>query len=148
MGVFRAILLGGAVLATACGGGVGAGTAAGGAGSAGAGATTVSATMSDKDIVLDQASVSAGKVTFKVKNAGTLVHSMVVIKTNLDQAKLPADPKDPGKVEERGSVGKVPQMEKGTSRDVTLDLSSGKYVLVCNEPAHYLLGMHVGFTVQ
>ncbi len=148
MRMLQAILLGGAALATACGGGANAGTAGGGAGSAGAGSATVTATLSDKDIVIDQAGVSAGKGTFKVKNAGTLVHSMVVIKTNLDQAKLPADPKDPGKIEERGSVGKVAQMEKGGSKELTLDLSSGKYVLVCNEPAHYLLGMHVGFTVN
>ena len=87
--------------------------------------------MSDTNIVLDQASVSSGKVTFKVKNIGTVVHSMVVIKTNLDEAKLPAAAKDPG-----------------ASKDLTPELTAGKYVLVCNEPAHYIVGMHVAFTVK
>ncbi len=146
MRVFQAILLGGTVLAAACGGGASGGTAGGGAGNASS--ASVSATMSDKDIVLDQASVSAGKVTFKVKNAGTVVHSMVVIKTNLDEAKLPADAKDPGKVDERGSLGATGQIAKGDAKDLTLELSSGKYVLVCNEPAHYIVGMHVAFTVK
>jgi len=24
----------------------------------------------------------------------------------------------------------------------------GNYVLICNQPAHYLLGMHIAFTVK
>lgn len=137
MRVFSVTALAAMLVAAACGGAATGGTA-----------TRVAVTLSDKDIALSETSVPAGKVTFAVKNGGTLVHSMVVIKTNLDPAKLPVDPKDPGKVEERGSVGTLSQTDKGLSKELTLDLTPGKYVLVCNEPAHYLLGMRLGFTVQ
>ena len=147
MRILAAVALGAAVIGAACGGAATGGAPAGGGASAGA-AEVVTVTMSDNSIVLDKASVAAGKVTFRVKNAGTVVHSMVVIKTNLDEAKLPADPKDAGKVDERGSAGATGQLEKGVSKDLTLDLAAGKYVLVCNEPAHYIVGMHIAFSVK
>lgn len=129
-----------ALLAVACGGGA--------SGGGGAGATTVAVTLTDKEVTLDQANVPAGKVTFAVKNSGTLVHSLTIIKTELDHAKIPQDPKDAGKADEKGKVGAVPQLQVGASKQAALDLAPGTYVLVCNEPAHYLLGMHVGFTVR
>ena len=46
-------------------------------------ARTVSATLSDSKIVLDQSTVPSGKITFNVKNAGTMVHEVVVLKTNV-----------------------------------------------------------------
>ena len=90
----------------------------------------------------------AGTVTLSVKNVGTVVHSMVVIKTTLDDAKIPASSAGDGRVDERGSVGATSQIPAGGSKDLTLTLAAGKYVLVCNEPAHYIIGMHIGFIVQ
>lgn len=134
------LVLSAVLVAAACGGS--ASSAASGP------ATNVAVSMSDKAITLASASASAGKVTFAVKNVGTVVHHIVAIKTNLDEAKLPTDTKDPGKVDERGRVGATGQLKEGESKDLTLDLASGKYVLVCNEPAHYLVGMHAAFTVK
>ena len=91
---------------------------------------------------------TAGQVTFSVKNVGSVVHSMVVLKTNLDEAKIPASSAGDGRVDERGSVGSTGQIPVGASKDLTLNLAAGKYVLVCNEPAHYIIGMHIGFIVQ
>jgi uncharacterized cupredoxin-like copper-binding protein len=31
---------------------------------------------------------------------------------------------------------------------VTIDLTPGKYVLICNIAGHYVLGMRTGFTVD
>lgn len=132
-----ALLIAAALVAGACGGQ--ASTAA---------ATTVTANMTDQAISLSLPSVSAGKVTFKVVNSGTVVHSLVLIQTDTPQDKMPADPKDPSKIQETGSVLATGQIQAGQSKELTRDLAAGKYVIVCNEPAHYLVGMHVGFTVR
>lgn len=129
-----------ALLLGACGGG-------GGSAAAG-GSTTVTATMSDKDITLSVPSASAGKVTFHVVNSGSVVHSLVLIKTDTPQDKLPADAKDASKVQETGSVAATGQIPAGQAKDFTRDLAAGKYVVICNEPAHYVVGMHVGFAVK
>ena len=46
-------------------------------------ARTVNATLTDSRIVLDQATVPSGKITFQVTNAGTMVHEVVVLKTDV-----------------------------------------------------------------
>lgn len=132
-----ALLIAAALVAGACGGQ--ASTAA---------ATTITATMTDQAVALTVPSVSAGTVTFKVVNSGTVVHSLVLIKTDTPQDKMPADAKDPSKIQETGSVLATGQIQAGQSKEFTRDLAAGKYVIVCNEPAHYLVGMHTEFSVQ
>ncbi len=118
-----------------------------------AGGTTVKVTLTEWAVVLDKASVPAGKVTFEVTNAGTqFQHEMVVLKTDLDPAKLPAD--STGKVDEANSVGEVPETDMGKAGSVTIDLAAGKYVLICNivetsggHESHYNQGMRIVFTV-
>ena len=90
------------------------------------------------------ASVPAGKVTFTLKNAGTIEHEMIVVKTDtpFDQLKVTA-----GKVSEADSQGEVPELAAGKTGTVTLDLTAGQYVLGCNIKDHYPMGMRVAFTV-
>jgi uncharacterized cupredoxin-like copper-binding protein len=114
----------------------------------GTSATTVSTTLSDSKIVIDQASVPSGKVTFQVKNSGTMVHEMVMLKTNLAQDKIPANPAEPGKMSEDGSLGETGDVNVGETKAFSLDLQPGNYVLICNETGHYLLGMHIAFVVK
>ena len=90
-------------------------------------------------------SVAAGTVTFKIKNAGTMVHEMVVIKTTKDAGKLPI--KD-GEAVETGALGETGDMEAGTTRDITLKLTPGHYALICNLPGHYVGGMYANFEVK
>ena len=82
-----------------------------------------------------------------VRNNGTAVHEFAVLKTNLAQNLIPTDPTQPGKVLEPGLVGRVAGLAPGASASLTLNLSAGSYVLICNEPAHYIAGMHTAFTV-
>ena len=86
-------------------------------------------------------------MTFVVRNNGTVVHEFAVLKTNLAQNLIPPDPTQPGKVLEPGLVGRVAGLAPGASASLTLNLSAGSYVLICNEPAHYIAGMHTAFTV-
>ncbi len=117
-------------------------------GAAGTNGGTINATLTDNSIVLNQASVPSGKVTFNVKNTGTMVHELVVLQTNLAQDKIPADSAVPGKVLEDGSKGETGDMDIGATKTFTLDLAPGNYVLICNQPAHYLLGMHIALVVK
>ena len=81
-------------------------------------------------------------------NSGTVVHSFVLIKTDTSHDKMPADAKDPSKVQETGSLAATGQIAVGQSKELTRDLAAGSYVLICNEPAHYIVGMHVALAVK
>ena len=133
-----AVLAAAAIFAAACGGGVATPSTT----------TTITATLTDTAIALSEAAIPAGKVTFQVVNKGTVVHSLVLLKTDLKHDKIPSDPKDDTKVSEQGSVLASGQLAVADSKQFSRDLKAGSYVLVCNEPAHYLVGMHIGFVVR
>jgi uncharacterized cupredoxin-like copper-binding protein len=136
--VMRALLvvltIGGALLVGGCGPASGGGT--------------VHAALKENGITLDQSTASAGTVVFDVKNAGTIVHEFVVIKTDVAPDKLPASAGEPGQMLEDGSVGEVEDVNVGESKQLSIKLEPGKYVLICNLAGHYALGMHVGFVVK
>ena len=111
-------------------------------------ARTVNATLTDSRIVLDQATVPSGKITFQVTNAGTMTHEVVVLKTDVAADKIAPNPDEPGKMSEEGSQGESGDLDPNTKMSFTLDLAPGNYVLICNQPAHYLLGIHIAFTVK
>jgi uncharacterized cupredoxin-like copper-binding protein len=149
-------------LAAACGGTSTGGGSAGAASPSAAGATTstVNVTLQEFAVIPDVASVPAGTVTFVAKNTGPEdVHELVVLKTDLAADALPVD-KD-GKVTEDVAgitlIGEVEDIEVGASKEAALDLTAGKYVLLCNilqtEPdgsleAHYKVGMRTAFEVK
>ena len=117
----------------------------------GAGATngtTVNAKLTDSTILIDRATVPSGKITFQVKNSGTMVDEVVVLKTDLPADKISPDPSEPGKMLEDGSKGESGDLNVGEAKTFTLDLEPGNYVLLCNQTGHYLLGMHIPFVVK
>jgi mono/diheme cytochrome c family protein len=125
---------------------------------------TVNVTLSDTQglaapmtLTVAPASVNAGKVTFVVKNTGTILHEMIVLRTSTPFDQLPivdgGDPPAPvasgaNKVSETPSVGETGDVPRGTTKSVTLTLKKGSYVLVCNVAQHYGLGMRAVFTVM
>jgi uncharacterized cupredoxin-like copper-binding protein len=90
-------------------------------------------------------SVSAGKITFTVKNKGDMEHEMVVVKTTTAASKLKVSS---GEASEKGSVGEVADIAGGKTKKLTLNLKKGHYVLLCNVKGHYQAGMHADFTVK
>jgi uncharacterized cupredoxin-like copper-binding protein len=125
------------------------------AGSPAAGAVAV--TLQEWAVVPAAASAAAGDVTFQVSNTGPEdVHEFVVLKTDLDAGALPTD--DTGAVDEAGGgievVDEIEDIPVGESRDLTVSLEAGKYVLLCNiysedeQEAHYELGMRTNFAVN
>jgi len=101
-------------------------------------------TTAPMTMTVTPASVPAGKVTITVKNSGTVIHEMVILKTDTPYDQLPVV-KDT--VNEAASVGEVSNIPKGKSKSGTFTLKPGKYVLVCNIKKHYGLGMRAPLTV-
>ena len=131
-----------ASLLIACGGG-------------GGGGAKVGATLHDDSIVLSTDEVQPGKVTFEVKNSGDRPHEFMVIKSDLPPEQLPV--KDHKVVEDEVNIaGEIEPFGVGETKKLTLTLSAGKYVLICNilelppgQPplSHYEAGMNTGLVI-
>jgi len=100
--------------------------------------------------------VSAGMVSFRVANTGTLVHELVVLPLPATQIAGNRVPTIDGRVDETGSLGEVSNtcarragtgLSPGTVGWVTLQLPPGNYELVCNIAGHYDAGMYAELTV-
>lgn len=94
-------------------------------------------------MTLTPSTVPAGKVTFTVKNSGTIKHEMVVLKATPAELTVGAD----GKVSEKTSAGEVGEVEVGKTKSGSITLDAGTYEVVCNIKDHYKLGMHATLTV-
>jgi uncharacterized cupredoxin-like copper-binding protein len=109
----------------------------------------VAVTLDEYHVVLSQSTASAGKLTFKVHNSGHEKHEFVILRTNLDAASLPLEA---GKVKEDASgvthVDELDGVAAGNDRDLTVDLTPGTYIFVCNIPGHVHEGMVARFTTS
>ena len=101
-------------------------------------------TLSEMKVVPSPTSAKAGEVTFNVKNAGSIPHEMVVIKTSKQADQLGTG----SRVPETGSVGETGDIPAGKSKTLKLKLAAGHYALICNVPGHYSAGMHADFNVS
>lgn len=139
--MFKSTSLGGVLILTALA--LGCGTQTSSAPEEG----VVTATLTEFTIQLDRSSVAAGKVTFRVKNTGKMEHELIVLKTDAAPDKIPVDPANTAKVDESTSVGEVSDVPAGETKSAVIELTPGKYVLICNKPGHYAAGQHVAFLV-
>ena len=108
---------------------------------------TLNLDLSDFKIVSDHATVSPGHVVFGIRNRASMVHELKVVKSDLDADKLPIDAAA-AKAKEDGKVGELLNISAGASRKLALELTPGKYVLICNIAGHYQLGMRVALEVH
>jgi uncharacterized cupredoxin-like copper-binding protein len=115
----------------------------------------------------DPTSTDGGEVTFTGDNQGGVVHELVVVRAE-SASDLPAEGElglgnyaviesdlPPGAV-----VGEIEDIAPGSSKDLTLDLDAGSYVLICNlvgsesdgpgfeGRSHFAEGMYAEFTVN
>ena len=106
---------------------------------------TVKVTESEFKVSPSPKSVSAGKVTFSVKNSGDVEHELVIIKTPTAASKLKVSN---GRVSDKGSVGEIEDIASGKTKSKSFNLKKGHYVLLCNIPGHYAQGMRADLTVK
>ena len=80
-------------------------------------------------------------------NDGALEHEFVVVRSDLA---VDALPQAGGAVDESQIevVGRIEQWPGGETKEATFSLTAGSYVLICNIPGHYQLGMRAAFRVQ
>jgi uncharacterized cupredoxin-like copper-binding protein len=107
------------------------------------------ATEKEFSVTFDKATVAAGAVRVTVANAGAVEHELVAFKSDLPLDQFPLDGT---KVDENGSgiTHFDPEAEDivpGKSKTITLHLSAGRYVFLCNVPGHYAAGMRAELTV-
>lgn len=113
--------------------------------------TTVNVELDEYVIRVDTAQVPAGRVRFVTTNVGQLEHELIVLRTDLPADQLPySEAKQTAEEEEAGEVlGELEpeDLPPGKTAEMTLELPAGHYVLLCNIPTHYRLGMHLDFRV-
>jgi iron uptake system component EfeO len=120
---------------------------------------TVNVTLREFNITLDRASVPRGTVIFHVSNAGEDIHEFLVIRTDRAPNALPTEAN--GSYQENGPgtqlLEEIEEVPPGSTRDLTIDLTEGAHVLICNMvmteadgtvEVHYALGMHAAFRVD
>jgi len=111
----------------------------------------LTATEKEFSIKLNLGSTKAGAVRLKVHNAGAALHELVAFRSDLDEEALPLVA-DGSKVDETGTgiTHLDPEAENiaaGADNTISIDLTAGRYVLVCNLAGHYTQGMHAVLTV-
>ena len=92
---------------------------------------------------------SAGTITFNVSSDGAIFHNFKVIATDVAPDALPVD--DATFVVDEAQVDVVAStadLVAGEQETLTVELAAGSYVLICNVPTHYGVGMTVAFTVE
>lgn len=117
-------------------------------------ATTVEVKLTEYIVSPKPEAVPAGSVTFNASNIGGEEHQLYVIRTDLAPDALPAA--DDGSVDEAGEgievLDEIEELAAQTEASLTIDLSAGNYVLICNivtaeGTSHYQEGMYTSFEV-
>jgi hypothetical protein len=120
----------------------------------------VNVTLRSFNISLDRSSAPRGTVIFRVRNAGTEdIHEFLVIRTDRAPNALPTE--DDGSYLEDGPgtqlLDEIEEINPGDTKELSLDLAEGNYVLICNMvhveddgtvEVHYALGMRTAFRVE
>jgi len=109
----------------------------------------VSGAVTEWSIDVDETTASAGDLTFRITNSGTIDHEFLVVKTDLPSGEIPVE----GGLFREDQEGiqvidEIPQFSAGRTEELTLRLEAGQYQLVCNLPGHYQAGMHTNFVVK
>jgi len=106
--------------------------------------TVINAQLGEMFIRLSANTAPAGKVTFNAVNSGSVMHEMVVIRTDKPADKLGAG----ARVPETGAIGETGDVKVGEKKSVSFKMKPGHYALICNLPGHYAGGMRTDFNVQ
>ncbi len=93
--------------------------------------------------------VPAGDVVISAHNTGPDAHELILIRRT--RGSLPLRPDgitvDEDAVEAR-TPGALEPYQPGMTEDLTVHLTPGRYVFICNMSGHYLSGMHADIVVR
>jgi uncharacterized cupredoxin-like copper-binding protein len=109
---------------------------------------SVATTLTDSSVSVSTSSAPAGTITFDVRNDGTTTHELYVFRTDLAADALPIeDDKVSEDTDGVEFIAEVEDIAPGTAKPLTVDLTAGTYVVLCNIPGHYAAGMRTAFEV-
>ncbi|MBV1703906.1 MAG: hypothetical protein KGI57_08555 [Hyphomicrobiales bacterium] len=111
--------------------------------------STVDPSIKGMPMVVDRTSVPAGEVDFDVTNLSkALVHEMLIFPAPPAGQALPYDDAAQKVKEAEGhKLEETDDMAPGLHKTVKITLEPGDYLLICNQPGHYKMGMWSKFTV-
>jgi uncharacterized cupredoxin-like copper-binding protein len=113
--------------------------------------TKINVTAKEMLFQLSSPTAPAGLVEFVVKNEGKKPHEFVVLKNDLLDKKLPLKggslDEDAKGLKNLGEINES-KLTSGTTQTLQLNLTPGRYLLVCNLPGHFQAGMKTEFTVK
>jgi len=118
--------------------------------------TSVVVVLKEWYVLPDKRSVDSGRVTFEVTNHGRMDHEFIVIKTTVPVHDLPIHEKGLDEKKAGKQIGEIEDIHPGETREMTLRMTPGSYVLFCNKVeiedhkiiSHYRHGMRIAFTVR
>ncbi len=101
-------------------------------------------------LTMDKTSVPSGPVEFEITNTSkNTMHEFLIAPWKGSLTSLPYD-----KSESQVAEGKVPglqgqeDMKPGTQTTLRLVLKPGSYIVFCNQPGHYKMGMYAHLNVR
>ncbi len=114
-------------------------------------ATRVVVVEHDFGLVATPNVVPAGLVTLHIENRGPSTHELVIDRSVLEPEALPLRRNglqiDEG-APELTKVASLDAIRLNATRDLTVWLTPGHYVVFCNLEGHYLGGMHMSLEVR
>lgn len=105
----------------------------------------VSVALVEWKLLPGQVTVRAGRVSFVVRNEGTMDHEFLVLRSDRHHHSLPVRG---GKAVEKGRLGEIPKIPAGTSKRITLKVPRGRYVMLCNMLGHYQAGQYAALRAR
>ena len=105
----------------------------------------ISVALVEWKLLPEQVTARAGRVTFVVRNDGTMDHEFVVLRSDRHHHSLVVKK---GRAVETGRLGEIPLIRKGATKSITLKVPRGRYVLLCNILGHYQLGQYASLRVR
>jgi len=108
---------------------------------------TIDVTLGEWAVAVGEDHVHSGEIVFSISNEGAVPHEFVVVDSDLAANALPTEGGivDEAQVE---VIGRAAEMAGAGTAELSLNLAAGSYVLICNVPAHYDLGMRVALTIE
>ena len=99
--------------------------------------------MAPMSIEINPKTVPAGKVTFRVTNkSNAVVHEMIVATVKDENIVVPfLENENRADEDKAGDLGEVSELEPGKSGTLIIEMKPGTYLLYCNVPGHYMMGM-------
>ena len=115
-------------------------------------ANSLTVKMGDFSFTPSAPTVKAGPLKITTPNDGQVEHELVLLKTDQNAASLPVhgNEVDEEGLESKGveNAGEIEEVGAGQTKSNDFKLTPGKYVMICNVPGHYKLGMYGTITVN